>query len=269
MIISESEKREIKKMYGLLNEERHTATMPINADSNVEGSLSNVINILEVQFSADGKVKGKMKCGETLSFTESGFNIESNLDCNTNQLKMSVDAGNMVWSWGSGTEVTTTLSDKSKRDMSDLGLLLNGKTPNEFSIVMTLGQFKNNPEIPLTITSTRTTDNDTQDTSTSNTNDNTQTTTSDVNLPENWVDGIMNKGWLIQKGTHSYEGRIPNTKTAIEMIQNFVGANVDGIFGPQTETKVKDFQRDNGLSVDGKVGDETLGRIIDLADTTE
>lgn len=256
-------------MYGLLNEERHTATMPISADSNIEGSLSNIINILEIQFSANGEVKGKMKCGERLSFTEYNYTIQSNLDCNTNQLKMSVDADSMAWYWGSSTKVTTTLSDKSKRDMSNLGILLNGKTPNEFSIVMTLGQFENNPEIPLTITSTRTTDNDTQDTSTSNTNDDTQTTTSDVNLPENWVDGIMNKGWLIQKGTHAYEGRIDNTKAAIEMIQNFVGANVDGIFGPQTETKVKDFQRDNGLSVDGKVGDETLSRIIDLTDTTE
>lgn len=84
-----------------------------------------------------------------------------------------------------------------------------------------------------------------------------------TSFPENWIDGINNKGWLIQKGTHAYEGRIPNTENAIKLIQSIVGANPDGVFGSETEEKVKEWQTSNGLTPDGKIGKNTLTKMLD------
>jgi hypothetical protein len=81
-------------------------------------------------------------------------------------------------------------------------------------------------------------------------------------MPQNWIDGINKKGWLIQKGTHGYEGKIPNTKDAIKIIQKIVGASSNGIFGAETEKKVKEWQTNNGLKPDGKVGKNTLSKML-------
>lgn len=43
----------------------------------------------------------------------------------------------------------------------------------------------------------------------------------------------------------------------VKKLQEKLGANIDGDFGPGTEKKVKEWQTSNGLTADGVVGDET------------
>jgi peptidoglycan hydrolase-like protein with peptidoglycan-binding domain len=50
---------------------------------------------------------------------------------------------------------------------------------------------------------------------------------------------------------------------SVRWLQQQLGLDVDGKFGPQTEKAVKAYQRRNGLSVDGVVGRQTLGRLHD------
>lgn len=51
--------------------------------------------------------------------------------------------------------------------------------------------------------------------------------------------------------------RRPATGNQVKLVQAKVGADVDGIFGPQTEAAVRAFQRDRGLVPDGIVGPKT------------
>jgi len=81
-------------------------------------------------------------------------------------------------------------------------------------------------------------------------------------FPDNWVDGITKSGWLIQKGTHQYEGTIPNTKDAIKVVQTIVGTEPDGLFGPNTQKSVMAWQEANDLTPDGKVGKLTLAKMM-------
>jgi len=271
MILSESEKKEIREMYGLITEARksHTATMPITLDNSLTDLVPNIINALEIMFISDGELKGTMGCGETNSFSEWGFTITSKLDCSASVLTMSVEASETVWNTVDKT-VITKLTDDSANDMKELGLLFNGKPPKDFIIKMTMNQIKTNPEIPLRISTTQTsTTPTTDDTSTT---DNTPTTVvSDVKIPENWIEGITKKGWVLMKGSHGHEGKIPNTKDAIKIVQTIVGLSgkdVDGLFGPKTEQKVIDFQKKNNLKPDGKVGKNTLAKFMELAQST-
>lgn len=48
----------------------------------------------------------------------------------------------------------------------------------------------------------------------------------------------------------------------VRYIQHRLGADVDGIFGPQTEAAIKRFQRQNGLIADGIIGPMTWKRLI-------
>jgi peptidoglycan hydrolase-like protein with peptidoglycan-binding domain len=81
-------------------------------------------------------------------------------------------------------------------------------------------------------------------------------------IPQNIVDGVMKKGYLIRKGIHSKESKYPGMMKAIQFIQKLVGAKVDGKFGPETESKVKEWQKSNGLKDDGIVGKNTLNKIL-------
>jgi len=82
-------------------------------------------------------------------------------------------------------------------------------------------------------------------------------------IPQNIIDGVMKKGYLIRKGIHSQESKYPGMMKAIEFIQKLVGAKVDGKFGPETEGKVKTYQKSKGLKDDGIVGKDTMSKIID------
>ena len=82
-------------------------------------------------------------------------------------------------------------------------------------------------------------------------------------LPQNIIDGVMKKGYLIRKGIHSQESKYPGMMKAIEFIQKLVGAKVDGKFGPETESKVETYQKSKGLKDDGIVGKDTMSKIID------
>ena len=281
MILLESEKKEIRKMYGILNEEKHTATMPITLENSLTNLVPEIIQALVIMFISGGDEKGRMECGDTLSFTEGvwplAFTITSVLNCDSSMLTMSVDASETVWGQGGDEEVITKLTSGSAENMSSLGLLLNGNPPKDFMIKMTLNQLRTNPEIPLYISTTSTTDNtpttdDTPTTDNTPTTDDTPTTViSDVKIPENWIEGITKKGWVLMKGSHGHEGKIPNTKDAIKIVQTIVGLSgkdVDGLFGPKTEQKVIDFQKKNNLKPDGKVGKKTLAKFMELAQST-
>jgi peptidoglycan hydrolase-like protein with peptidoglycan-binding domain len=82
-------------------------------------------------------------------------------------------------------------------------------------------------------------------------------------IPQNIIDGVMKKGYLIRKGIHSQESKYPGMMKAIEFIQKLVGAKVDGKFGPETEGKVKTYQKSKGLKDDGIVGKDTMSKIIE------
>ena len=254
-----------KELMGLLSEDAYATTINITLDSSLKDKAYYIQEGLEIEFSVDNEVKGKMKCGQKKSFKENFFKITSKLNCSENKLIMSVDASPTVWSLGSDKKVVTTLTEDSILAMNKLGLLLNDSKPENFKISLTLGEIRDNPELPLTITKSGTDDSSTEDNTqtpaeTSSTEDKTDT----PSIPQNWVDGIMNKGWLLMKGSHGQEGKIPNTKDAIKIVQIIVGAKPDGLFGPNTEKKVKEWQKSNNLKDDGKVGKKTLTKIMSL-----
>jgi len=90
-----------------------------------------------------------------------------------------------------------------------------------------------------------------------------ETTTDSNSIPQNIVDGVMKKGFLIGRGIHNQESKYPGMMKAIEFIQQLVGAKVDGQFGPETESKVKNYQKSKGLKDDGIVGEKTMSKIIE------
>lgn len=55
--------------------------------------------------------------------------------------------------------------------------------------------------------------------------------------------------------------------TDVQMVQEKVGAIVDGIYGPDTEERVRMFQRKEGLTIDGIVGPQTW-RALDRVQET-
>lgn len=81
-------------------------------------------------------------------------------------------------------------------------------------------------------------------------------------LPDNWVDGILNKEWTLMSGSHNQTG-YDNLDEAIKTFQRALGVEDDGKFGPITKSAVQDFQRNNNISADGIIGDETLNKMIE------
>ena len=94
-----------------------------------------------------------------------------------------------------------------------------------------------------------------------NTSDGTLTDGGET-IPENWMDGILNKEWTLMSGSHNQTG-YDNMDEAIRAFQRALGVEDDGKFGPITKGAVQDFQRDNNISVDGIIGDETLNKMIE------
>jgi len=94
------------------------------------------------------------------------------------------------------------------------------------------------------------------------TSDSTNTSDGGESIPENWMDGILNKEWTLMSGSHN-QTRYDNTDEAIRAFQRALGVEDDGKFGPITKGAVQDFQRDNNISVDGIIGDETLNKMIE------
>ena len=64
----------------------------------------------------------------------------------------------------------------------------------------------------------------------------------------NETEAVMRKA-VIKRGS--------KRKNLVKLIQRYVGANVDGIFGSETLTAVRKYQSSQGLSVDGIVGVKT------------
>lgn len=51
----------------------------------------------------------------------------------------------------------------------------------------------------------------------------------------------------------------------VRQVQRTVGANVDGLFGPETKSKVIDFQASMNLVRDGIVGPKTWAAILEYS----
>lgn len=297
-LLSESERKEIRNLYvkkNILSETVHTARAPLN-HSLSSAQFDNVKNIMNLNILVDNEVKDTIRCGEQKTFVHSvgwvNFNITANLNCENGLLEVSVDAADSVWGLGGGTRVVAKLTDESANSMSAAGVTINGQDPKNFSLSMTIAQMKENPtlspiEISVAGEESQTTSNDdvTDETQTTNNNDATNETQT-TNLSEEcvtlipqliqtenvqkWIQKINgNAGWVVMKGSHGLETQelYKGVKDVIKIIQCVVGADVDGLFGPNTETKVKDFQRENNLTVDGKVGDETIGKMTQIQNT--
>jgi len=241
IIISEQEKRNIQKLYGIVSEaegDNLTAELAISADDeNIKNSLSS--GKLEFQLPVRNRLDSVPACGG-MGWTENDNNVSANFDCENLVLTIEITPGYS----GSLVNVenikpyNVSLTNESAEEIKDLGLLLDHNEPEDFSINLEYGNLY---YIKVTSKNGSTTD-----------------------FPENWVDGIKNRKWLIQKGTHQYEGTIDNTKDAIKVVQTIVGAEpVDGLFGPKTEKKVMEWQRSNGLGADGKVGPLTLAKMME------
>jgi len=56
--------------------------------------------------------------------------------------------------------------------------------------------------------------------------------------------------------------KVGSTGEDVKKLQQFLGLNADGSFGPMTESKIKEFQSKNGLTADGIVGDGTWGKMF-------
>lgn len=80
-------------------------------------------------------------------------------------------------------------------------------------------------------------------------------------LPQYGDDGL----WGLETATAASELVLyGSTGERVKLIQEIVGADVDGIFGDETQGAVKAFQAKNGLDVDGVVGIETWKALLEV-----
>lgn len=142
----------IKEMMYVISEDTHTATIPVRPDI-----PDNLKNLLEIEFFVDAQSKGKMKCGENQSFEVSKgvitVTIKTSLACESNAIKMTVDASSMVWNQGGGTTVVSKLSSDSVSKLSSAGVLINGSSPDQYQTSVTISELSKNPTLQaITIT---------------------------------------------------------------------------------------------------------------------
>jgi hypothetical protein len=153
IVLSENEKQNIRKLYlerSILLETVHTATSQLKHTLTID-QFNNVKSIMDLNILVKGEVKGNIRCGETKKFQHSEsiftFDIQTTLNCDTNQLSVSVDASDTVWNAGGDTSVVVKLTDQSAQGMSTNGVTINGKSPSDFNISMTINQMKSNPRL--------------------------------------------------------------------------------------------------------------------------
>ena len=63
--------------------------------------------------------------------------------------------------------------------------------------------------------------------------------------------------------------RVGTRGATVKRLQEALGIEADGRFGPGTEKAVRAFQEANGLGADGLAGPETLAKIASFAEFTE
>lgn len=153
IVLSENEKQNIRKLYlerSILLEASHTATVPLNHTLTTD-QFNSVKSIMDLNILVKGKVVGNIKCGQSKTFQHSEgwltFDIKTTLNCDTNQLSVSVDASDTVWSMGGDTSVVVKLTNESTKGMSAIGVTINEKSPSEFSISMTIKEMEKNPKL--------------------------------------------------------------------------------------------------------------------------
>lgn len=142
----------IKEMMYVISEDTHTATIPVTPEI-----PDNLKNFLEIEFFVDSESKGSMKCGQNQSFEVSkGFftvTIKTSLACESNAIKMTVDASPMVWTQGGGTTVVSKLSSNSASQLSNAGVSINGSSPDQYQTSVTISELSKNPTLQaITIT---------------------------------------------------------------------------------------------------------------------
>ena len=153
IVLSENEKQNIRKLYlerSILLEASHTATVPLKHTLTPE-QFNSIKSIMDLNILVKDKVVGNIKCGQSKTFKHSEsiftFDIKTTLDCDTNQLSVSVDASDTVWSMGGDTSVVVKLTDQSAKGMSTNGVTINGNPPSDFNISMTINQMESNPRL--------------------------------------------------------------------------------------------------------------------------
>jgi len=153
IVLSENEKQNIRKLYlerSILLETSHTATVPLKHNLTPE-MFNDFKSIMDLNILVKGEVKGNIRCGETKKFQHSEsiftFDIQTTLNCVTNELSVSVDAIDTVWSAGGDTSVVVKLTDQSAQNMSNKNVTINGQSPSEFNISMTIKEMESNPKL--------------------------------------------------------------------------------------------------------------------------
>lgn len=100
------------------------------------------------------------------------------------------------------------------------------------------------PAVTTSVTAGSTTSSTTSTTSTTETPTTTRPTTSSQDCPRYTFNS-------------EYPLKLCNRGAAVRAVQERLGVDADGFFGPSTRQAVRDFQGDNGLDVDGLVGPDT------------
>ncbi len=84
------------------------------------------------------------------------------------------------------------------------------------------------------------------------------------------VDGIAGPDTFTAMGLHELVLlRVGSRGDAVKKLQEALGIDADGRFGPGTKKAVADYQSANGLEADGMAGPATLAKMNEFSDFTE